>query len=147
MGQKQAAYDEKGAIVAFYDSVDSPAPTGANVIDISDSEWRTLIDGQACGKRAAIDANKRPVLIDPPGPTRDDVAVTMRARREVAMDATDWLVSRHQDEKLIGNGTTLTAAQFSALVKYRQALRDISDAAGWPYIDLPNAPDFVTAIA
>ncbi|KVO49974.1 phage tail assembly chaperone [Burkholderia stagnalis] len=147
MGKKQAAYDASGNIVAFYDTVDSPAPVGANVVDITDDEWRTLIDGQAHGKRAVLDGNNRPSLIDPPAPTRDDVAASMRAKRDSAMDATDWLVSRHQDEKLIGSGTTITSAQFSALIKYRQALRDISGADGWPYIELPNAPDFVTAIA
>ncbi|KVP80389.1 phage tail protein [Burkholderia ubonensis] len=147
MGQKQAAYDAKGNIVAFYDTVDSPAQAGVKVVDISDDEWRELIDGQAHGKRAVLDGNKRPSLIDPPAPTRDDVAAAMRAKRDSAMDATDWLVSRHQDEKLIGSGTTLTSAQFSALIKYRQALRDISGADGWPYIDLPAAPDLVTASA
>ncbi|KVU44755.1 phage tail protein [Burkholderia ubonensis] len=147
MCQKQAAYDTNGRIIAFYDTVDSPAPAGANVVDISNDEWHALIDGQSRGKRAVLDANKRAVLIDPPAPTRDDVAASMRAKRDSAMDATDWLVSRHQDEKLIGSGTTLTSAQFSTLIKYRQALRDISDADGWPYIELPAAPDFVTAIA
>ncbi|KWD09751.1 phage tail protein [Burkholderia ubonensis] len=147
MGQKYAAYDAQGNITAFYDSADSPAPSGANVVGISDDEWRALIDGPAHGKRGAIDESMRPVLIDPPAPSRDSVAEAMRGKRDAAMGATDWLVSRHQDEKLIGSGTTLTSAQFSTLIKYRQALRDISDADGWPHIELPAAPDFVTAIA
>ncbi|KWE44622.1 phage tail protein [Burkholderia ubonensis] len=147
MGQKFAAFDAQGNITAFYDSVDSPAPSGANVVGISNDEWRVLIDGPAHGKRGAIDESMRPVLIAPPAPSRDSVAKAMRGKRDSAMDATDWLVSRHQDEKLIGSGTTLTSAQFSTLIKYRQALRDISDADGWPYIELPAAPDFVTAIA
>ena len=37
MGQKQAAYDDSGIVVAFYDSVDSPAPEGAKVVAISDA--------------------------------------------------------------------------------------------------------------
>ncbi|KVM97755.1 phage tail assembly chaperone [Burkholderia stagnalis] len=147
MGHKQAAYDALGSIVAFYDTVDSPPPADTNVIDISDDEWRALMDGQSRGKRAALDKNRRPVLIDPPEPSRESVVAAMRSKRDSAMDATDWFVSRHQDETLIGNGTTLTAAQFSALIKYRQALRDISGAEGWPNVDLPSAPDFVTASA
>lgn len=143
MGQKQAACDATGSILAFYDTIDSPAPAGVNLVDISDDEWRALIDGQSRGKRAVLDGNKRPTLIDPPAPTRADVATALRSRRDSVLSATDWSVSRHQDETLIGNGTTLTAAQFSTLIKYRQALRDISGAADWPYIDLPPAPDFV----
>ncbi|KWK27741.1 phage tail protein [Burkholderia stagnalis] len=147
MGQKQAAYDAKSRIVAFYDTVDSPAPPGANVVDITDDEWRELIVGQSRGKLGILDVNMRPVLIDAPAPTRDDVAASIRGKRDSAMSATDWLVSRHQDEKLIANGTTLTAAQFSALIKYRQELRNLSDADGWPYVALPPAPDFVAEMA
>ncbi|MBN3818745.1 phage tail protein [Paraburkholderia sp. Se-20369] len=147
MGQKQAAYDAKNSIIAFYDTVDSPAPPGVDVVDISGDEWHALIDGQSRGKRAVLDGNRRPVLSDPPEPSREVIAAAMRSKRDSAMNATDWLVSRHQDETLIGNGTTLTAAQFSTMIKYRQALRDISSAEGWPCIELPPAPDFVTAIA
>ncbi|VWD61389.1 hypothetical protein BLA39750_07446 [Burkholderia lata] len=147
MGQKQAAYDQHGTIVAFYDTVDSPTPPGVSTIDISDDQWHVLIDGQSRGKRAVVDGNMRAALIDPPAPTRDDAAASMRSQRDSAMRATDWLVSRHQDEKLIGNGATLTAAQFAMLIKYRQALREISDADSWPYIALPPAPDFVSGIA
>ncbi|KVM85820.1 phage tail protein [Burkholderia stagnalis] len=147
MGQKQAAYDSNSNIVAFYDKCDSPPPSGTNVVDISDDEWRISIEGQSRGKRAMLDGNMHPVLIDPPAPTRADVAASMRSKRDAAIDATDWFASRHQDETLIGNGTTLTAAQFSMLIKYRQALRDISGTEGWPYVVLPSAPDFVTAIA
>jgi hypothetical protein len=43
MGQKFAAYDSTGAIVAFYDSVDSPASQGVTAIAITDSQWQTCI--------------------------------------------------------------------------------------------------------
>ncbi len=39
MGQKLAAYNAAGAIVAFYDTEDSPAPVGANTIAITDAQW------------------------------------------------------------------------------------------------------------
>jgi hypothetical protein len=43
MGQKYAAYNAQGAITAFYDSVDSPAPEGATTIEITDAQWQTCI--------------------------------------------------------------------------------------------------------
>lgn len=43
MGKKQAAYDLTGAIVAFYDSVVSPAPNNTSVIDITDDQWQTCL--------------------------------------------------------------------------------------------------------
>ncbi|KVP87687.1 phage tail protein [Burkholderia ubonensis] len=147
MSQKYAAFDAKGSITAFYDSADSPVPPGVHVVDISSDQWLYLINAQSAGKRLVVDSAGKPAAIDPPPPPRAEIASAKRAARDSALSATDWLVSRHQDEKLIGSGTTLTAAQFSTLIKYRQALRDISAADGWPYIDLPTTPDLMTAIA
>ncbi|HDR9512201.1 phage tail protein [Burkholderia cepacia] len=145
MGKKLAAYNSDGDIVAFYDTVDSPAPDGVAVIEITAEQLDNLMRAQAIGKRFAV-KNGVPIAVDPPPPTRAELATLKRAQRDAALMATDWLVARHQDEKLIGDGTTLAAAQFATLVKYRQALRDISDADRWPDVDLPAAPDFVTAI-
>ncbi len=43
MGQKYAAYNSSGAVIAFYDSKDSPPPATANVIDITDSGWQAAL--------------------------------------------------------------------------------------------------------
>ncbi|MCO1349951.1 phage tail assembly chaperone (plasmid) [Burkholderia vietnamiensis] len=144
MGQKQAAYDLNNGIVAFYDTVDSPAPSDVKVVDITDSDWRTAIEAPSLGKRAVLNERMQIVLIDPPTPTRAEIANAKRAERDVALHATDWLVSRHQDEKLLGDGTTLTADQFALLLKYRQALRECSELPGWPNVALPVPPPFAT---
>lgn len=144
MGQKYAAYDSARAITAFFDSIDSPVPEGVKVVPITDEQWIDLIHAQSEGKRLCVDDSGAAVALDPLPLTRDQIADAKRARRDEALQDTDWLTSRHQDEKLIGNGTTLTPDQLAALLKYRQALRDISDAAGWPNVALPAAPDFVT---
>lgn len=147
MGQKFAAFNAQGNITAFYDSVDSPVPDGLSAVGIGNEQWLDLIAAQSTGKRLVLDSAGKPAAIDPPPPTRSEVAAVKRAERDAALHATDWLVSRHQDETLIGDGTTLTADQFATLLKYRQALRDIADVVGWPKNDLPVAPDFVTSVA
>jgi len=43
MGQKSAAYNGQGAIVGFYDDVDSPAPQGVTTIEITDAQWATCL--------------------------------------------------------------------------------------------------------
>jgi hypothetical protein len=147
MGQKSAAYNEKREIVAFYDSAISPAPNGVPVIEITADQHAMLLSGQATGKRMAVDEAGAPVLLDPAPPSDDDVASTLRASRDTALTSTDWLVMRHTDELQLGNGTTLTADQYTTLLTYRKTLRDLPTSAGWPYIELPAEPDFVTAIA
>jgi hypothetical protein len=147
MGQKLAAFDASRTIVAFYDDAISPAPKGANTIALTDAQYRMLLDGQAAGRRMAVDDADAPALVDPFPPSDDELATVTRAERDQALTATDWIVARHQDETLLGDGTTLTAEQFATLLAYRKALRELPEANGWPHVDLPAAPDFVTAIA
>ena len=47
-----------------------------------------------------------------------------KAQRNKLLADTDWIVTRHRDEKDEGSGTTLTAKQFKAVLAYRKALRD-----------------------
>ncbi|AJX16908.1 phage tail protein [Burkholderia ubonensis] len=144
MGQKFAAFNAQGDITAFYDSADSPVPPGVRVVDISSERWLDLINAQATGKRLVVDSTGKPVAIDPPPPTRAEIASAKRAERDSALGATDWLVARHQDEKLLGNGTTLTADQFVMLLGYRQSLRECSSMPNWPDVTLPSPPPFVS---
>ena len=43
MGQKYASYDSNGIVNGFYDSVDSPVPSGVTAIPITDAEWQAAI--------------------------------------------------------------------------------------------------------
>lgn len=43
MSQKFAALDEQTGIVVFYDSIDSPPPSGVNAIEITDAQWQTCL--------------------------------------------------------------------------------------------------------
>jgi len=46
MGQKRAAYDASGSIVAFYDDAISPAPSGATTIALTDVQWKACVSDQ-----------------------------------------------------------------------------------------------------
>ncbi|HDR9225286.1 phage tail assembly chaperone [Burkholderia vietnamiensis] len=144
MGKKFAAFDAEGNITAFYDSVDSPVPERVSAVEIDYGEWLDLVAAQSTGKCLVLDDTGKPAAIDPAPPTRSEVAVVKRAERDAALHASDWLVSRHQDEKALGDGTTLTADQFALLLKYRQSLRECSDMPGWPNVALPMPPTFAT---
>jgi len=55
------------------------------------------------------------------------LVVTMELARAVKLEETDWMVQRHQEQLLQEIPTTLTAEQFTALLGYRQQLRDLSN--------------------
>lgn len=69
-----------------------------------------------------------------------------RSWRDSELEASQWLVARHRDEKDAGIDTTLAAAKFAALLTYRQALRDWPAAAGFPdSAKRPAPPDWLAA--
>lgn len=59
-------------------------------------------------------------------------------RRNTLLVETDWMFNRHLEQTMLKVITNLTEEQFTKLIEYRQALRDITDIAGFPDIDLPT---------
>jgi hypothetical protein len=141
MSQTFAHLDADRFVIGFYNEEWHGDSIPAGSVAISDEDHMALLDGQSIGKRMKLDADGKPLLVDPPPPTVEELSTTMRAARNAALAATDWLVSRHQDETLSGDATTLTAAQFKDLSAYRKALRDLPASKGFPNVDLPAAPD------
>ena len=43
MGQKYAAYNTSGQLTGFYDSVDSPVPSGVTAIEITEAQWQAAL--------------------------------------------------------------------------------------------------------
>jgi hypothetical protein len=76
MSQKYAAYDSTGAIVAFYDSVDSPAPAGTSMIEITDDQWLECL-----ATRGYTVSNG--TLVAPAAPTEEDLLVAAKATKIV----------------------------------------------------------------
>jgi hypothetical protein len=69
MGQKFAAYNASDAIIAFYDSEDSPVPAGVtSVIEITDAQWQACL---ATPGYTVVSGS----LVAPPLPTAAQLAV------------------------------------------------------------------------
>ncbi|KWF81318.1 DUF4376 domain-containing protein [Burkholderia cepacia] len=80
MGQKFAAYDSAGAVVAFYDSIDSPVPDGIEAVEITEAQWQaaastpgyTVVSG---------------VLTAPAAPTASALLAAARSAQKAVIDA------------------------------------------------------------
>lgn len=69
----------------------------------------------------------------PPPPTIEELFDTLRSVRDARVNAVLWMRERHADELDLGKETTLTPEQYTALLTYIQALRDIPAQPGAPW--------------
>ena len=65
------------------------------------------------------------------------------SQRKTLLTRSDWIVSRHLEEKMTGKDHTLSEEQFIEFLNYRQELRDITKLEAFPFISLPQQPSFL----
>jgi hypothetical protein len=144
MNQKYAHTDDKGLVIGFYmDGWHSPEQIPGDAIQITDEQHQELVLGQSDGKHLYVYDDGKHELKDPPPPTKDQVERSIDNERKIALTSTDWLIARHQEETLIGDDITLNKDQFKQLTTYRKALRDLPTIDKYPYVDLPQVPEFI----
>lgn len=74
MGQKYASYNTSGAVIAYYDSKDSPPPKTATVLAITDAQWQAALSSQY---PVTVEND---ALVIPTGPTLAQAQATQVAR-------------------------------------------------------------------
>ena len=65
------------------------------------------------------------------------------SQRNSLLTKSDWVVTRHLEEKMTGEGNTLSEEQLVEFLNYRQELRDITKLGNFPFISLPETPKFL----
>ena len=109
-----------------------------DAVEIDDERYNSVIANPAPGTTRSHDSQGLPILVP-----ADRTPVEL-SRRNGELVASDWLVSRHRDEKDFGQSTTLSQDQFSELLAYRQALRDWPQSPDFPVIEQrPAAPPWI----
>ncbi|MFR7889337.1 MAG: tail fiber assembly protein [Bilophila wadsworthia] len=61
-------------------------------------------------------------------------AARVRTERDRRLSDCAWIVERHRDQLENGEPTTLTDGQYQAWLGYRQALRDLPQQPGFPWL-------------
>ena len=82
--------------------------------------------------------------ITPPAPTNEELFDRLRSFRDARINSVLWMRERHADELALGKETTLTPEQYTELLTYIQALRDLPAQPGAPWDgggDLTPWPD------
>lgn len=110
-------------------------PDGYSAVrsDVANHGWIQQSDGSLIAQS-----------IEVPAPSAVELDAQARAWRDGEIASSQWLVQRYRDQLDLGGDTSLTAAQFTALLTYRQALRDWPAAADFPTESgRPVAPAFL----
>lgn len=105
MGQKQAAIDADGNVVAFYDTVDSPAPDDISTVDITDAQWTKMLAAQATGSRLVIDGSGKLSLLPPLPPTPEQIVAQNVTRRAELLDQASVALAPLQMAVSLGDAT------------------------------------------
>ena len=72
-------------------------------------------------------------FIPPAPPSAPELFSRLRSGRDIRLSAVLWMRERHADELALSKETSLTPEQFSALLTYIQALRDLPAQPGAPW--------------
>lgn len=135
MGQKQVAYDADGIVMSFYDSEDSPAPVDVPVVNITDDQWRYLLDGQAKGMRMAVNPGGEPELRPPLPLTPDEVRKVNERTRDALLDAATGALTPLQTAIMLGDATDDEIAAARRWIGYVRAVKAVNltdDDPSWP---------------
>jgi hypothetical protein len=137
-------YVSKSAQCIFDSDFNSDLPD--DILEITPELHMALHAGYAQGKRINYDVYP-PELADPLPLSAEQLVIDARVWRDGELSSSDPLVARHRDERDMGD-TTLTTAQFSALLDYRQALREWPTDKAFPDGESrPVAPDWLAGPA
>ena len=85
-----------------------------------------------------IDAIKQAAIDDLAANPPQTYALTLDMVRNSMLYSTDWVLQRYQEETMLSLTHTITELQLTALLEYRQQLRDITktytslDTVVWP---------------
>lgn len=135
MGQKQAAFDETGVLVAFYDTDVSPAPDDVQVVDISDDQWTALLAAQSSGKILVRGEDGMPVAVDPPPPSADELKAVNSMTRDALLAAAALAIAPLQDAVDLDEATDAEVALLKQWKQYRIAVNRIDltqSTLSWP---------------
>ncbi|MEB0045757.1 MULTISPECIES: phage tail assembly chaperone [unclassified Pseudomonas] len=127
--------------LGFYHSDLHGANRPLDAVVISDDEYFGWVTNAPKGTVLSVGSDRLPERTLLVAQTDEDIA---RAWRDKALEMSQWLVNRDNEEMEMGEGTTLSAIEFKELLAYRRLLRDWPSMARFPDVEsLPAEPEWL----
>lgn len=112
---------------------------------ISDDCYDQVIRNPDPSKVRDHDEQGLPVLVERPPLSVGELAAIERAWRDRQLNETQWLVARYSEERSLELTTSNSLEEYSALLEYRQHLRDWPASEAFPDSEQrPEAPLWIS---
>jgi hypothetical protein len=109
----------------FYDHAIHGANIPTDAVEITREEHAALIAGQAAGRIIAADSDRRPVLVDPPPPTPEEIQRQIAAAIDAHVEAQALSLQYNSAAHLVGYVASTVShwrAEAEAFVSWRDAV-------------------------
>src|SRR5471030_315778 len=117
-----------------------------DTVEIDDQRYETVIANPKAGTDRSHDDQGLPVLVELAPLSDEQLLQEAKAWRDKEFDRVVWLRDRHRDELELMKSTTLSDADYQALLVYLQALRKWPQAKKFPAKrSRPKKPAWTTA--
>lgn len=125
----------------FYDTeINRDIPEGA--VEISWDERTGLLAGETDGQLIVPGKDGRPILVDPPPPTVEELTVNALQHRDSLLAAAAIRIAPLQDAVDEGEATDKELSALTAWRQYRIKLNRIQDKEGFPMdVAWPASPE------
>jgi len=125
----------------FYDPQINGDNMPPDAVEITDSLYSQLMNGQSNGQLISWADDGIPYLADPPAPTKEQLAQEATAARDQLLRAAATRIAPLQDAVDLDDATAAEVAELKAWKQYRVALNRIDQQPGYPTtIEWPISP-------
>lgn len=126
---------------AFYDTSLWTADLPSDAVLVEGEVHTTQLAAESSGLLRGVGEDGRPVAVEPPPLTAEELATQARRRRDQEIAAIQWLIERHRGEVALNLTTTLTNEDYLLVLQHAQDLRDVPEQESFPtVIDWPVLP-------
>ena len=117
----------------------------SDVVKVSLVVFEAMVKARSQGQRVIAEFNGQPTVAEPLPPSSEELADQERLWRDRELSRTEWLVTRHRDEKDMGKVTSISLDEFSELLSYRDLLREWPNKSAFPDVSKrPQSPEWLS---
>lgn len=128
------------SLISFYPEDIEYDSLPGDLVEITEEEWRSLIEGQSDGKVISSDEKGKPILTERPELTRDELQVLASGEKAQRLNVASNKIAPLQDAADLGIATNEEEVSLKEWKTYRVMVNRV-DITSAPDIEWPSSPE------